>query len=815
MQGSYNPVLVILSIVIASAAAYTSFNLIAQLSEIISTKLSRVRTMISGSVMGLGIWSMHFVAMLAYEMPMTVRYDGPLTILSLVVAILACIIGLAVTGKARKLRQIIIGGSLIGCGISSMHYIGMGAMNMPARLEYETILVIASVSIGILAATASLWFAFSFARGKLSNTLQVKLFSSILMGLAISGMHYVAMAGTNMMPVLNVAMDATGFVLNPEVIGISLTISILLLMGIILWSAKIVAETEIIRANEEKINAITSNVIDAIITIDKHGIIISANPAVKNIFGYSQEQMIGESIRLIVPEPWKSKHDEYLNRYRRTGDRKMIGKGYTEMQAVKYDGNIIPVELAISEAKVSGESIYIGVIRDITDRVKTQERLNYLAHHDVLTSLPNRFSFSQHIEQAITHAQRLNSLVAVMFLDLDRFKVINDTLGHNVGDYLLQRFAERITDCVRPGDTIARISGDEFTVLLDDIEDVDEVAVIAERIVKSLTEPFNYLNRELFTSVSIGICLFPDTGENPQSLMKHADIAMYAAKDEGGGQFCFYTEEMNAKSNERLVLESDLHRALERGELFLNYQPQIDIDARKISCVEVLLRWKHPKLGLIPPCEFIPILEDTGQIVEVGDWVIKEACAQNKSWQEKGLEPFRIAINLSGRQFTKPGLATRIGEILSETGLAAECLELEITESILMQQTQTTVSVLKALHAMGIKIAIDDFGTGYSSLSYLKRFPIDVLKIDQSFVRDISIDQDDAEIVKLIVDMANSLNMGVVAEGVETQEQLDFLSNTNCHIIQGYLYSMPLSEDKLYEYCSAGLSSNFKASESA
>lgn len=429
------------------------------------------------------------------------------------------------------------------------------------------------------------------------------------------------------------------------------------------------------------------------------------------------------------------------------------------------------------------------------ERKRAEAHIEHLAHYDSLTGLPNRAMFNDRLRQALTEAGRDGRLVAVIFLDLDQFKNINDSLGHEVGDRLLQAVAQRLRRCVRRGDTIARLGGDEFTVALADMAQADDAGAIAQKIIAAFSAPFNLQDRELFVTASVGVTIFPDDGRDAEVLLKNADIAMYRAKERGRNNFQSYSPDMNKRALQRLSLETSLRRALERDEFVLHYQPQVDFHDGKISGVEALLRWQHPTLGLVPPSDFIPVAEDTGLIVPIGDWVLHTALAQAKQWRGAGLTGVRMSVNVSGRQLQHRNLSTRVIAAVAAAGLLPEHLTLELTESMLMQNVEQSIAILSELHAAGIALSIDDFGTGYASLSYLKRFPIDVLKVDRSFVQDISTDADDAVIVQAIVTMAHSLGIKSVAEGVETREQIAYLVACNCDAMQGYYFSRPLPAD--------------------
>jgi diguanylate cyclase (GGDEF)-like protein len=449
-----------------------------------------------------------------------------------------------------------------------------------------------------------------------------------------------------------------------------------------------------------------------------------------------------------------------------------------------YDGFII-----LRDGHYAGMGTGHDLMRGITAR--KQETLYRLAHHDVLTGLPNRLLFFDRLQQALSQAGRHDTLLGVMLLDLDRFKAINDSFGHTAGDALLQAVSRRIGECIRDGDTVARLGGDEFTILLQDIRQAQHAALVAQKIIEALQLPFLLNGYEVVVNTSIGIALYPHC-RDAETLLIHADTAMYKAKEEGGNGYRFYTDEMSSADMRRLSLETQLRKAIERNELVLHYQPQAEIVSGRLLGAEALLRWQHPEHGLIPPDEFIPLAEETGLIVPIGEWVLHTACAQNRAWQDAGLAPLRVAVNVSGRQFRRLDMLETIFRTLEDTGLDSRYLEIELTEGVLMQDTVVVVQTLRALNAMGILISIDDFGTGYSSLSYLKRFPIDMLKIDRSFVQDIVTDPDDTAIVQAIIAMSHSLGIKAIAEGVETREQLDFLRRHGCDAVQGYCLSRPL-----------------------
>jgi diguanylate cyclase (GGDEF)-like protein/PAS domain S-box-containing protein len=481
-----------------------------------------------------------------------------------------------------------------------------------------------------------------------------------------------------------------------------------------------------------------------------------------------------------------------------------------EYRMVAADGHIVWLRDLISVVVENGQPVKLrGVMVNITDQKQAEERLHHLAHHDGLTDLPNRILFMDRLGQALSRVRWHMRLVAILFLDLDHFKRINDTLGHDVGDLLLKAVAERLSSCVRAGDTVARMGGDEFTIILADVAQAEDVPKVAQKIIDAIAKPFLLAGHELFVTTSMGISLFPDDGQDVQTLLKNADAAMYRAKEQGRNHYQHYSPVMNVRTLERLALESSLRHALERKELLLHYQPRVDLNTGQIICVEALLRWQYPDLGLIPPNQFIHLAEETGLIIPIGEWVLHTACKQNKLWQAMGLLPIRVAVNLSPRQFEEKNFVETIARVLKDTGLDPNYLELELTENLVMKNAESSIATLRQLNAMGIQISIDDFGTGYSSLSYLRRFPIHSLKIDQSFVRDITTDPDDSVIVTAMIILAHSLKLKVIAEGVETKEQLDFLRSLKCHEMQGYLFSKPLPENEMTRLLATGKSLSY------
>jgi diguanylate cyclase (GGDEF)-like protein/PAS domain S-box-containing protein len=431
----------------------------------------------------------------------------------------------------------------------------------------------------------------------------------------------------------------------------------------------------------------------------------------------------------------------------------------------------------------------IGAIADVTIRKEAEERLAYLAQFDSLTGLANRQLFQDRLIQTMAQTRRSGRAMAMLFIDLDRFKLVNDTLGHSAGDSLLKDVTARLTACVRGGDTLGRFGGDEFGAVLADLARPADASIVAQKIIDVLAQPFRIEGHETYVTASIGITLFPSDGEDAGTLIMNADTAMYRAKEQGRNNYQYFTWEMNERALQRVHLEAALRRAIEREEFLLHYQPKLAMHSGEICGFEALLRWQHPERGLVSPGEFIPVLEETGLIVQVGEWVIREVCAEIKRWRDAGLDPPPVALNMSARQFQQKGVEAKVREILRDTGIEPRCMQFELTESMLMQEPEAAAKTLLALNELGVMLAIDDFGTGYSSLSYLKRFPIDALKIDRAFIRDVTVDPDDAAIALAIIGLAHSMKIKVIAEGVETEGQLRFLAEHHCDEIQGFIFS--------------------------
>ncbi len=565
------------------------------------------------------------------------------------------------------------------------------------------------------------------------------------------------------------------------------------------WSFRDVSERkraeDALRASETRYRTLFERNLAGVYRTTLDGRILDCNESFARMFGYgTREELLGQPA-------WDF--------YRSSEDREAAIGRLRERHSLsnhescqrRKDGTLVWVleNGSVIEGIDGKPEMIEGTVIDITERKRAEEQVKHLAFHDALTGLPNRLLFQDRLRMAVLNAQRSEDHLATLFLDLDRFKVINDSLGHSIGDELLRGVAERLGSCVREGDTVARLGGDEFTVLVPGMAGDEDAAKIARKILGVLRLPFVIDGRELFLTTSIGVAIYPADGETAETLVRNADTAMYRAKEQGRDNFQLYTPAMNSRALERLSLESRLRQAIHNQELVLQYQPLVDLETNQIRGAEALIRWEHPEMGLLAPGEFIPLAEISGLIVPIGEWVLHAACAQVRAWQHLGHPRLSVAVNLSARQFQQADLVSQVRAALEAADLAPEFLDLEITESNAMQNADVSISTLWDLKNLGVQLSMDDFGTGYSSLNYLKRFPIDRLKIDQSFVRDVTTDPDDAAIASAIIAMAHSLELTVVAEGVETEPQLAFLRGQNCDEMQGYLVSRPVAPERFLE----------------
>ncbi|KPB04520.1 bifunctional diguanylate cyclase/phosphodiesterase [Bacillus sp. CHD6a] len=794
ISSSYHLPLVLLSIIIAIMASYAALDLGIQVRK--AKSIVRLAWGSAGALaMGMGIWAMHFVAMLAFHLDIPVHYDYLLVIVSILPAILSSGIALyIISRKEMKKVDVFLGAFFIATGIVSMHYSGMEAMMMDAAIVYNPYLLALSVLIAFVASVVAIYLISFVSKNYQSKKIWSRKFlSSLIMGAAISGMHYTGMAAASYEPHSHQTHGYDAF--NSIYLAYGIALIILILLGFVFVSVLIDRRFEnqsII--SERRFLSVIESANDAIIISDSTSTIISWNNGAENIFGFTKKEVVGQKLQTIIPKRYQQAHRKGMDRYIATGEPKVIGKT-VELEAVKKDGSEIPIELSLAAWKESDAIYFSSIIRDITDRKRNEKKINQMVYLDPLTGLPNRLLLNDRLSLAMDQADQNKHSLSIMFIDLDRFKYINDTLGHAVGDQLLIEVANRIQSFLGRHETLSRQGGDEFIVLLPQTT-ASEVTKRAKAIVDALNKSLIVDEQELFITPSIGITMYPTDGKDIDTLIKNADTAMYQVKERGKNNFQFYTPEMNEAVSRKMQLEIGLRKALERHEFTVAYQPQIDVNSNQIIGAEALLRWNHPEWGSISPAEFIPIAEETGLILQIGEWILKEACMQNKRWQDQGYKPLRIAVNISSRQFQQSDLLDRVKNILKETGLESHYLELELTESII-QDSKHAVAKMQQLKKMGIHLSIDDFGTGYSSLNYLKTFPIHTLKIDQSFTRNIYADPKDASLVETIITMAHNLNLKVIAEGVETEDQLRFLQQHHCNEAQGYYFSRPISADEM------------------
>lgn len=677
LVSSYNFSLVLWSLFVAVLAAYTALDMAARVASARGAQAGG--WLVGGALaMGLGIWSMHFVGMLAFSLPIPVGYDPLLTAVSLLLAVVASGFALWIVCRpALPLPRLLAGGLFLAAGIAGMHYLGMAAMHMHPAIQYQPGWFVTSLLIAYLASVAALWAAFKL-RGDGRKVWLQRVAAAAIMGMAIAGMHYVGMAAAQFPAHTQSAAGVSGF--NTQgLAGMTIVITVIVLGGALLVS-------------------------------------------LFDMRAQSQTHSLSQATR----------------------------------------------------------------------------ELKYLALHDSLTGLPNRTLLEDRIDRALVNVRRDGGRFALLMMDLDGFRVVNDAYGHHVGDRLLLEVARRVQSHIRGQDTLARLAGDEFVLLMDIVEPAD-AATQAHKVLSFIKKPFHVAGQEIHVSASVGITLCPDDGNERHDLLAQADAARHHAKNAGRNTYSFFEASMHANVQQQLSLLQDFRKALENNELSLAYQPKLHVASGKISGAEALLRWWHDEHGQVAPDRFIPLAERTGLIVPIGEWVLDRACRQVREWQDDGWVEAAVAVNLSPMQFRHSGLVATVRTILNRYGLKPQSLTLEITESTAMHDTESSIVILQRLCDLGVRIAIDDFGTGYSSLLYLKRLPVDELKIDRGFVRDLAPETEDRAIVGAVAALAQTLGLEVVAEGVETQTQFEVLSQLGCDYLQGYLLGRPMAPDALLD----------------
>lgn len=953
MQITWNTSLVLMSVLVAVIGSFSAL-IHAQRMRENTGHIEILWMIVGGCTLGVAIWSMHFIGMLAFHLPVTIAFDRTLTLLSLIPAIAAAFLGFWVL-RAEHVRfgRIVFSGLLMGAGISLMHYTGMAALKMFPAITYDPLIFSLSLLISVVASWGALLMMYQGERIILPPLKRFVL-GALVMGLAISGMHYSAMMGVIIQPGSLCISASVGIDTNNLAIMVLMAALFLFIIGILAAlsdqrvaresalrltelakkHAKLLLEserqsldmTQSLRKSEERLSITLKYASDAVFICQPDGSIDYANDLVIETLGYSKDELYSMTAFDLVPADWR---DVYQNRFTElltSGERLIVEirllsksgrKIASELNAVvlpngqiygscrdvternkvlgamkeseenlqrlldsvaegiygvdmfgvctfvnaafmrilgyentgevvgqyihglihhtRADGSPYPGhDCRMYLAYQAGQAVYaddevfwrkdgvavlveywshpiikkgivtgaVATFLDISSRKHAEQKIHQLAYYDDLTGLPNRRMLQNRLPKALAVSEQYGRYGALMFLDLDNFKTLNDTKGHDVGDLLLVEVAERLHECVRERDSIARLGGDEFVVVLEMLsgnveEAVQQAALVGEKVCAALSQPYQLNQYAHHATSSIGIVLFQGLQESMDNLLKYADTAMYQAKAAGRNAIRFYDPDMQAALEKRSELETELHSALEKQQFRLYYQIQVDSLRRAIGA-EVLLRWEHPERGLISPLQFIPLAEETGLIVPIGLWVLKTASTQLKKWQDNVLtRDLTLAVNVSVRQFSQSDFVAQVQRTILESGIKPSHLKLELTESIVLHNAEAAINKIREIKLMGVTFSMDDFGTGYSSLQYLKRLPLDQLKIDQSFVRDITTDPNDAAIVQTVIAMTEAMGLNVIAEGVETEEQLEFLNLRGCHAFQGYLFSKPVPIEQL------------------
>ena len=824
---SYDVRLVFLSIAIAPLASFVAFDLAGRTQA--AAGRSRTLWLAAGSVtMGLGIWSMHFIGMLAFGLradgvPVPIGYAGLELFRSVLIAIAASAIALSFASrKTLTLPGTMIAGTVLGAAIAGMFYLGMEAMRMPARLSYSANGVVLSFVIAIVASTIAVALEHRPVAGQVrASDRRAKRTSALVLGFAMAGMHYTAMYAARFTPFPDTAASDGTMVLATSQVALLVTAGALVLLGLANVATALDQQRnqlgQTLLKEEARFRSLTQAASDAILSADANGFIVFWNSAAQQIFGYTASEAVGQPIGLLVSP---QERDTSL------AIAAEAPECAVHLEGRRWDGSAFPMELTLSKWMDGADEFYTGIVRDVTQQKLLEAQLAHQAFHDSLTGLANRALFRDRVSQAVSRGSRRGVLPAVLFIDIDNFKSINDGISHEAGDGLLCVIARRLSEAIRTSDTCARVGGDEFAVLVEANGTgsvVSDAAHMAERIFGSLRVPCDVNGSDIVVSVSIGIAV-ARVGDDDADLLRNADLAMYRAKSRGKGRYEVFEPAMHQAVRKRLELETELRRSIEqaingsasngeRPPFVMHYQPIATLATGYISKVEALVRWDHPRRGLVAPMEFIPIAEEMGLIVPLGRWILREACRQTRAWQRayatSGLpQAIGVTVNLSARQLLQPELPSDVAAALRDSGLPAGCLTLEMTESMLVEDSNAVLARLRALKALGVRLAIDDFGTGYSSLAYLERFPVDLLKIDKSFVDKIGAGLE-SPLARAMIGLGRELGIHVVAEGIETHGQWASLRDLGCEMGQGFYLSRPLPPALLSE----AMVSRGKASE--
>jgi diguanylate cyclase (GGDEF)-like protein/PAS domain S-box-containing protein len=730
---------------------------------------------LDAAVGGCGIWATHFVAMLAYDPGAGAGYSIPVTLLSLIFAIGIVAVGLCIALSSARWPVVAIGGAVIGAGVAAMHYTGMAALELPAFIVWSPGIVVASIVFGSVFAAMALLVA--ARRDNPAHTVG----ATGLLTVAIVSHHFTAMGAVTLIPDPTLGTD--GLSISPTALSFLTAVAAFAILGLSLLAAMIDRRAKgELHQQKVLLDTALDNMSQGLCMFDADGRILLNNQRYAEMMGRTAMTLQGRLLLDVLRQQkalhrWDGDPDQFV-----ASVIAAAKAGNSVTRTVSRNGR----SLRVVDQPMKGGG-WVATFEDITEWQAAQEQISHMARHDALTNLPNRRLFREQLEKALRLAKR-NDQLAVLCLDLDHFKDINDSLGHPVGDALLKEVARRLGECITENDTVARLGGDEF-VIVQFCNDCDPsaVALLASHVVEKVSAPYEIAGHQLVIGVSIGISLAPEDGKNPDELLKKADLALYRAKEDGRGTYRFFETGMDARAQARRLLELDLRAALQRGEFEVYYQPIRDIAKDVVVGFEALVRWNHSLRGMISPVSFIPLAEETGLIVPIGDWVLRRACIDAAQWSRD----VGVAVNLSPVQFKNPSLVSTVKEALKASGLPAHRLELEITESVLLQNSEATLSVLHELRAFGVRISLDDFGTGYSSLSYLRSFPFDKIKIDRSFVTELATRDDSMAIVRAVTGLGKSLGIVTTAEGVETDAQFDLLRQEGCTQAQGYLFSPP------------------------
>ncbi len=756
--------LVGLAAVICALASFTSFTLLHHVRK----SIGRMRSLwlaVSAVATGFGTWATHFVAMLAFAPGVPSGYDLGLTILSLVVAIVLTWAGLAVALSAKVPGAALLGGSIVGGGVAAMHYTGMAAFEIEGRIAWDPVLVTASIVIGAVLSAAALEV------GLRGNAMKQRVYGALLLTAAICGLHFTAMGAVSIIPDPLIVVSPSALPTRWLAVAVALasfTIIVLALAGLALD----IRDRRRSEVEADRMRGLANAAVEGLI-VCQDDVIATANNSFTALAG--GDDVVGAKFETYFPG--ESLRDRLLARPNHPIEAELLAR----------DGSIIPVELILRFIDFAGKPHHAIAVRDLRARKQAEQHIRFLAHHDALTGLPNRSSFYRKLDQDIEAALGTGQRVAVLCLDLDRFKEVNDLFGHAAGDIVLQTLAKTVVGLLDTNQMMARLGGDEFAVILPSIAGPSVAGRVAENILDALRAENRNATNTTLISTSIGIALFPNDATDRQLLLSYADTALYRAKTEGRGTYRFFEAAMDAELRDRRLLEHDLRHAISRGELSLVYQPQTNIKTDEITGFEALLRWQHGTRGAIPPAVFIPVAEDSGAILQIGEWVLRAACTEAARWTR----PLRVAVNVSAVQLHNVNFAHQVHEILFQTGMPPHRLELEITETAFIRDLKRALTTLRQLKALGVRIAMDDFGTGNSSLSNLRAFPFDKIKIDGSFIKSVDTNEQAASIVRAVLGLGRGLGLPVLAEGVETPGELEFLSTELCSEAQGYLLGVP------------------------